>query len=143
MSDRLLGTPCEPSTDRTTAEADDNVECSHFLPICELRCRTEVSNIHEDMWNGSAFGSASFNSQAAAVGIPAAVGRAETGLSCLSGLSGLSCWPDREQVYLVCLVCLVHVVERNKPDEPNQPDKQNKPEKPYRPDGPAFVGRKH
>jgi len=59
-----LGTPCEPSTDRTPAEADGNVECSHLLPICELRCRTEVSSIHEDMRNGSANGSASLNAQA-------------------------------------------------------------------------------
>ena len=74
---------------------------------------TEVSSRHEITWSGSAAGSASFNSEAAAVGIrgtagaigiPGAEGivdrvrgerRAETGLSRLSGLFGLSCWPDR------------------------------------------------
>ena len=33
---------------------------------------------------------------AGAIGIPGAEGRAETGLSRLSGLFGLSCWPDRQ-----------------------------------------------
>jgi hypothetical protein len=84
-----------------------------------------VSSRHEITWSGSAVGSAPFNSEAAAVGIhgtvriPGAEGivdrvgrerRAETGLSRLSGLFGLSCWVKREQVYLVCLVCLVHLV---------------------------------
>jgi len=50
----------------------------------------------------SAAGSASFNSKAAAVG------RAETGSSRLSGLFGLSGSPKREQVFLVCLGCPVH-----------------------------------
>ena len=73
-----------------------------------------MSSSHEITWSDSANRSASFNSQAAAVGIrgaagavriPGAVGildrvrrerRAETGLSRLSGLFGLSCWPDRQ-----------------------------------------------
>jgi len=46
----------------------------------ELSCRTEVSSRHGITWSGSANGSASFNSEAAAVG------RDQTGLSCLFGL---------------------------------------------------------
>jgi hypothetical protein len=56
---------------------------------------------------------ASFNSEAAGVGIPGAEGivdrvrRIETGLARMSGLFGLACWPKRERVYLVCLVHFV------------------------------------
>jgi len=73
-----------------------------------------VSSSHEITWSGAATGSAAINSEATAVGIrgtagaigiPGAEGiidrvlrerRAETGLSRLSGLFGLSCWPDRK-----------------------------------------------
>jgi hypothetical protein len=49
-----------------------------------------VSSSHEITWSDSAAGSTSFNSEAAAVG------RAETGVFHLSGLFGLSGWPDRQ-----------------------------------------------
>jgi hypothetical protein len=46
----------------------------------ELSCRADVSSSHGMTWSGSASGLAPFNPQAAAVG------RDQTGLSCLFGL---------------------------------------------------------
>jgi hypothetical protein len=84
----------------------------------------------EITWSGSAAGSVSFNPKAAAVGIRGTVGavgipraegiidrvlregRDETGLSRVSGLFGLSCWPDRQ------------TNQRNQRDQTDQRDEQ-------------------
>jgi hypothetical protein len=88
------------------------VKRPHMLLYIEgYAVRGEVSSSLEIRWSGSANGSASFDSEAAAVG------RAETGSFRLFGLFSLS----RSMGYLI-----------GQPKKPNEPNKPKEPEKPER-----------